>query len=132
MTSEILDSKFINVKNIQNSQNSLPVREILKYCRLRGSHLKLFRLKQNDLTSEEKLASVLKWKNEIIDFYSIQLRTVPCKKTIFFGRLWSKMGSIQIEIKYLKRAARILIFWLLISMNQIFQMRYYETFNDNL
>ena len=42
------------------------------------------------------------------------------------------MGSIQIEIKYLKRAARILIFWLQIDMNQIFQMRYYMTFNDNL
>ena len=26
MTSEILDSKFINIRNSQNSQNSLPVR----------------------------------------------------------------------------------------------------------
>ena len=42
------------------------------------------------------------------------------------------MGSIQIEIKYLKRTDRILIFWLQIDMNQIFQMRYYMTFNDNL
>ena len=42
------------------------------------------------------------------------------------------MGSIQIEIKYLKRAARILIFLLQVDMNQIFQMRYYMTFNDNL
>ena len=42
------------------------------------------------------------------------------------------MWSIQIEIKYLKRAARILIFLLQIDMNQIFQMRYYMTFNDNL
>ena len=42
------------------------------------------------------------------------------------------MGSIQIEIKYLKKAARILIFKLQTYMNQIFQMRYYITFNDNL
>ena len=54
------------------------------------------------------------------------------QKNSFFGRLWSKMGSIQIEIKYLKRAARILVFLLQIDMNQIFQMRYYKTFNDNL
>ena len=36
------------------------------------------------------------------------------------------MVSIQIEIKYLKRAARILIFKLQIDMNQIFQMRDYR------
>ena len=42
------------------------------------------------------------------------------------------MGSIKMEIKYLKRAARILIFWPQIDINQIFQMRYYMTFNDNL
>ena len=41
--------------------------------------------------------------------------TVPCKKTWIFGHLWSKMGSIQIEIKYLKSAARILIFWVQIE-----------------
>ena len=42
------------------------------------------------------------------------------------------MGSIQNEIKYLKRAAKILIFKLQTHMNQIFQMRYYKNFNENL
>ena len=41
-------------------------------------------------------------------------------------------GVIQIEIKYLKSPVRILIFWLQTDMNQIFQMRYYRTFNDNM
>ena len=58
--------------------------------------------------------------------------TVPFKKTRFFGHLWSKMGWIHIEIKYLKSPNKILIFLLQIDMNQIFQMRYYMTFNDNL
>ena len=42
----------------------------------------------------------------------IKCCTVPFKKTRFFGHLWSKMMYIKIEIKYLKSAARILIFWL--------------------
>ena len=54
------------------------------------------------------------------------------QKISFFGHLSSKRGSIQIEIMYLKSAARILIFWLQPYMNKIFQMRYYKTFNDNL
>ena len=58
--------------------------------------------------------------------------TVPFKKTRFFGHLWSKMGWLHIEIKYLKSPNKILIFLLQIDMNQIFQMRYYMTFNDNL
>ena len=45
---------------------------------------------------------------------------MPWKKPSFFGHLWSKMGSIQIEIKYLKSATRILILWLQKDMNQIF------------
>ena len=39
------------------------------------------------------------------------------QKNSFFGHLWSKMGSIQIKIKYLKRAAKILISWLQIDIN---------------
>ena len=58
--------------------------------------------------------------------------TVPFKKTRFFGHLWCKMGWLHIEIKYLKSPNKILIFLLQIDMNQIFQMRYYMTFNDNL
>ena len=50
----------------------------------------------------------------------------------FFCHLWSKMESIQIEIKYVKSHATISIFWLQTDMNQIFQMRYYRTFNKNL
>ena len=42
------------------------------------------------------------------------------------------MGWLHIEIKYLKSPNNILIFLLQIDMNQIFQMRYYMTFNDNL
>ena len=42
------------------------------------------------------------------------------------------MGWLHIEIKYLKSPNKILIFLLQIDMNQIFQMRYYMTFNDNL
>ena len=53
---------------------------------------------------------------------------MPCKTIRFFGHLWSKMGSIQIERKYLKSAARIL---LRTYMNQIFQVRCYKTFNEN-
>ena len=41
------------------------------------------------------------------------------------------MGSIQIEIEYLKSAVRMSIFWLQTDMNQIFQMRYNKTLNDN-
>ena len=57
--------------------------------------------------------------------------TVPFKKTRFFGHLWCKMGWLHIEIKYLKSPNKILIFLLQIDTNQIFQMRYYVTFNDN-
>ena len=42
------------------------------------------------------------------------------------------MGWLHIEIKYLKSPNKILIFLLQIDTNQIFQMRYYMTFNDNL
>ena len=34
--------------------------------------------------------------------------------------VWSKIGSFQIKIKYLKSLASILIFWLQTDMNQIF------------
>ena len=50
-------------------------------------------------------------------------------KNLFFCYFWSKMGSIQSEIKYLKS---ILIFQLQRDMNQIFWMRYCRSFNDNL
>ena len=49
----------------------------------------------------------------------------------FFGHLWSKMESLQIEIKYIKSIARILIFQLQTNMNQIFEMRYCKTFNGD-
>ena len=42
------------------------------------------------------------------------------QKNSFFGHLCSKIGSIQVEVKYLKSAAKNLIFWLQIDMNQIF------------
>ena len=42
------------------------------------------------------------------------------------------MRFIQIEIKYLKSAVRILMIQLKKDMNQIFQIRYFKTFNDNL
>ena len=54
------------------------------------------------------------------------------KKTRFFCLLLSKTGSLQIEIKYAKSPTRIWIFWLQIDMNQIFLIKYYKTFNDNL
>ena len=62
----------------------------------------------------------------------VAIGTVPFKKTRFFGHLWCKMGWLHIEIKYLKSPNKILIFLLQIDTNQIFQMRYYMTFNDNL
>ena len=42
------------------------------------------------------------------------------------------MVSLQIEIKSYKSPARILIIWFQTDMIQIFQMKYYKTFNDNL
>ena len=40
------------------------------------------------------------------------ITVIPPGTGIIFGHLWSKMVYIQIDIKYLKSAARILIFWL--------------------
>ena len=55
------------------------------------------------------------------------------QKTRFIGHLWSKMELLQITIKYLKSLLdRILIFRLQIDLNQIFELRHYKTFNENM
>ena len=54
------------------------------------------------------------------------------QKISFFGHLWSLIGSIKIEIKYLESAAGILTICLQTDMSQIIQIRYYKTFNENL
>ena len=61
---------------------------------------------------------------KIRDFYFSTFYKVPSKELGFFGHIWSEMGSLQIEIKYLKSFPTILIFGLQKDMNQIFQMKY--------
>ena len=62
-------------------------------------------------------------------YSSLPDKYVQClskKNSVFFGHLCSKIGLLQIEIKFLKRPAGILIFRLQTNMNQIFWMKYYE------
>ena len=55
-------------------------------------------------------------------YHFIRLTDILCSKNLSLRLqyLAEKMGSIQIVIKYLKRAANTLIFLLQIDMNQIF------------
>ena len=50
----------------------------------------------------------------------------------FLAILLSKMGSLEVEIKSIKSSDRILMLQFQTDMTQIFQMRYFKTFNVNL
>ena len=84
---------------------------------------------EGDLTCLHSTPLLFKESSEKNPQLVLILVTVPFKKTRFFGHLWCKMGWLHIEIKYLKSPNKILIFLLQIDTNQIFQMRYYMTFN---
>ena len=103
-----------------------------KFSRVVSSHF--FSIALRSLL--QRLVSLHLWSCKVTKVWQIiellKNTYIALQKAPFFGHLWSKMGSIQIEIKYLKRAGRILIFRLQIDVNQIFQMRYYKTLNDNL